>query len=315
MVAVIGPQQDHRVVELPVGFHRVEHAAEHRVGEGDAGEVALQRGLPDPGVEHLLLELVEHERTHEFGNVGQVAVERERQHDIVDRIEVEVLLRHHPVEVRPDEAEEHRERIVAGGVEPGDRLLAREPVGLLLERQRRGPVVDRMVAAGLLGARAIAEIGHRGLDLEGHLGVVEHLADQAGGEPGAVQQARQRERRGDVVAPQLVVVVHPGDAGIEPAQRRGARGVAHRHLREGVLERGPHRHDAVDVGSEELAAVEPLRKANALRSSKVIERKFGIWETYACHPPASSGVYRGAVHFGQLLRPVVAKRAAWRARE
>jgi hypothetical protein len=250
VVAMVRPQQDGGVVELAILLQGVQQLPDQRVRIGNRREIGLKRLLPEARVQDLLMEISDHV-PHEGGNIRKVAVQGERQLDILQRIEIEISLRHYPVAVRLGDAHKHCERI-GSDVQQIDGVGDIDLIAMLLalgqcaavEREAKLPA-GKPVFGG-----AESAVGDDGFHFGGQPRRMEDLSDDARVEAGILEDCRQGGVRIHLLMPGCRIGVNVGEARIEAGQRRGAGGVAQRNLREAVLEGRAHCHEAVEIGSK-----------------------------------------------------------------
>ena len=166
---MVAEYDDDRAVGASAGVEPVQHAAEHRIDKTDTRQIALHGFGPLPCFEHPVTQLLirrasycaalRHEVAAQcrIGDVRQIVLNDLRQHDVPERMHVEVFLRHEPRLVRATKTHGIETRPVAGFIQ-----APRHPVGQLAVRGRgifgdyRAPVerigkvvvVERVVVGG-----------------------------------------------------------------------------------------------------------------------------------------------------------------------
>lgn len=285
MPAVVAPEHDDGVVAMRALLQRVEHAAEHGIGEMDGGEVGLDGFFPLP----LRLDVLEVAVARDASALGGQVIDivrlvAGRQLDALEREGLKVLLRHEPGLVGS---------VNAAGEEEGLLMLAQElltnplrhgPVAaiLLIADRERGPVgldilpvagtrqadrpvprregawqgsVSRLVGEVLVPARRIDDI-------------VQHLARAR--TPVAMPRkiTRQQLRLRQHLAQLLLVAVQPRAMRRQAAEDRAARGIARGRRAVGVAKQHPAGGQAVEVRRQRLRM--PAEAADPV--AQIVER-------------------------------------------
>ena len=248
---MIAPEHDHGVVGDGGLLQRVQHLAQHGIGIADRGEVALDEGSPFSGRDRLVEGHRGGELQRHVGQVGQVARRGLRQLDLVQRVEVEILLRHVPRPVRPIEPD-RKEQVLAL------RREAPEEIHRVLRDLRvagnigiADVVVDRLRLGELLKVKRVAL---RRRPAEPHVEVVERrgfFAEHLAGRRREVACLTEHDghRLGGIDRRELrlAVHVHTGRQRALPGHDGGAGRVAQRHRGEGAGEGDAHVGKALQV--------------------------------------------------------------------
>ena len=103
--AVVRPQDDDRIGGMRAGVERVEQPSHLGVGKADTCQIAAHGRLPFIVIHHPLMPLAAQPISVRRGNVIQVTSHDRRQEHLVRRIQVEVLLRHKPGNMRAEDAD------------------------------------------------------------------------------------------------------------------------------------------------------------------------------------------------------------------
>ena len=127
MPAVVGPHDDDRIVCEAAFIERVQHAAQHVVGEIYRSQVGLHGAFPLPVLDNGGVVSV---RIGHFyagrRDIPEVGVEDRRNLNRLQRKAVEVALRNVPGKMRPEQSECQEERLLVLFPQ-----LGRNPVGNL----------------------------------------------------------------------------------------------------------------------------------------------------------------------------------------
>ena len=112
---MIAPQHDRGAVEAAGGIEFGEQPSDLGIGVGQAGQIALHEDL---GLLHVsgfgMAARIHQLVADEGGNAAHVVAHQTGHLNAVQRIKVEILLWHHPVEMRLDQTDVQHEG--AGGI-------------------------------------------------------------------------------------------------------------------------------------------------------------------------------------------------------